>query len=112
MSVMRAFSFWLSGRIYPSKAKRAVVARDWRPKPAYPARLDPGYRLLLAVLALGWRIQEPVFLRKNASGRLVYQLFLQLAPARTYFVSLPAQSEVERFVRARQLRIWDCRRLT
>jgi len=67
---------------------------------------------LLAVLALGWRIQEPVFLRKNASGGLVYQFFLQLTPAWTYLVSLPAQSEVERFVHAKQLRIWDCRRLT
>jgi hypothetical protein len=77
-------------------------------QPAHPSQLEPQYRVLLAALDLGWRVEEPVYLRPRWSddGPRVYHFILRrsrLAPPR--LVSVPEGPAVNGFVRAEGLRL-------
>jgi hypothetical protein len=77
-------------------------------QPAHPSEVDPQFRTLLAALDLGWRIEEPVYLRSRWSeaGPRVYHFILRrglVLPPR--IVSVPECSAVDRFVRDEALRL-------
>jgi hypothetical protein len=81
---------------------------DHLQQPAHPSQIEPQYRVLLAALDLGWRVEEPVYLRPRWSdaGPRVYHFILRrsrLAPPR--LVSVPEGSDVDRFVRDEGLRL-------
>ena len=90
----------------------ASVAPDDRwenlQQPAHPSQIEPQFRSLLAALDMGWRIEEPVYLRPRWSevGPRVYHFILRralLAPPR--LLSVPEGPEVDRFVQAESLRL-------
>ncbi len=58
-------------------------------QPAHPSQIEPQFRTLLAALDLGWRIEEPVYLRPRWSevGPRVYHFIL-----RRTFLAAPACS--------------------
>jgi hypothetical protein len=75
-------------------------------QPAHPSQIEPQFRSLLAALDMGWRIEEPVYLRPRWSevGPRVYHFILRrtlLAPPR--LLSVPERPEVDRFVQAESL---------
>jgi len=77
-------------------------------QPAHPSQIEPQFRSLLAALDMGWRIEEPVYLRPRWSeaGPRVYHFILRralLAPPR--LLSVPEGLEVDRFVRDESLRV-------
>lgn len=77
-------------------------------QPAHPSQLEPQFRVLLAALDTGWRVEEPVHLRPrwSADGPRVYHFILRrsrLAPPR--LVSVPQSAEVDHFVQAEGLRL-------
>ena len=77
-------------------------------QPAHPADLEPQYRVLLAALDLGWRVEEPVYLRPRWSedGPRVYHFILRrtlLAPPK--LVSVPEGPDIDRYVQAEGLTI-------
>ena len=77
-------------------------------QPAHPSEVEPQFRTLLAAIDLGWRIEEPVYLRPRWSetGPRVYHFILRralLAPPR--MLSVPQGPEVDRFVHVESLRL-------
>ena len=67
-------------------------------QPAHPSQIEPQFRSLLAALDMGWRIEEPVYLRPRWSdvGPRVYHFILRralLAPPR--MLSVPESSQVD-----------------
>ena len=77
-------------------------------QPAHPSQIEPQFRSLLAALDMGWRIEEPVYLRPRWSevGPRVYHFILRralLAPPR--MLSVPEGPEVDHFVRDEGLRL-------
>src|ERR1700687_794566 len=77
-------------------------------QPAHPSQIEPQFRSLLAALDMGWRIEEPVYLRPRWSevGPRVYHFFLRrtlLAAPR--LLSVPEGPEVDRFVQDESLRL-------
>jgi hypothetical protein len=77
-------------------------------QPAHPSQVEPQFRALLAAIDLGWRIEEPVYLRPRWSeaGPRVYHFILRralLAPPR--MLSVPQGPEVDRFIRDESLRL-------
>ena len=77
-------------------------------QPAHPSQIEPQFRTLLAALDLGWRIEEPVYLRSRWSemGPREYHFILRracLAPPR--MLSVPQGPEVDRFVRDEAVRL-------
>ena len=71
--------------------------------------VDPRYHALRAALDVGWRVEEPVYLRPRWSddGPRVYHFILRRrdgsGPPR--LVTVPENPEVERFVRKERLRV-------
>ena len=90
---------------------RSLAAEDrWEnlQQPAHPSEVDPQFRTLLAAMDLGWRIEEPVYLRPRWSeaGPRVYHFILRrglTAPPR--IVSVPENPVVDGFVRDASLRV-------
>ena len=81
---------------------------DLLQQPAHPAEVEPRYRLLLAALDVGWRIEEPVYLRPRWSeaGPRVYHFILWLDTQVTpRLITVPECAEVERYVRQERLRV-------
>ena len=79
-------------------------------EPPHPANLDPRYGLLLAALDSGWQVEEPVYLRLwcSESGTPVFQFLLRHPiSGQRHLAAVPAQWDVERFVRAERLRVVD-----
>jgi hypothetical protein len=81
---------------------------DYLQQPAHPSQLEPQYRVLLAAIDMGWRVEEPVYLRSRWSdaGPRVYHFILRrsrLAPPR--LLSVPQGADVDDFVRAEGLRL-------
>jgi hypothetical protein len=81
---------------------------DHLQQPAHPSELEPQYRVLLAALDLGWRIEEPVYLRPrwSDSGPRVYHFILRrsvVAPPK--LISVPEGAAVDRYVRDEGLRL-------
>jgi hypothetical protein len=77
-------------------------------QPAHPSELEPQYRVLLAALDLGWRIEEPVYLRPrwSDSGPRVYHFILRRSVhAPPKLISVPESHEVDRYVRDEGLRL-------
>ena len=77
-------------------------------QPAHPAEVEPRYRLLLAALDVGWRIEEPVYLRPRWSedGPRVYHFILWLdSEAAPRLITVPECPEAERYVRTERLRV-------
>ena len=77
-------------------------------QPAHPSEVEPQFRALLAAIDLGWRIEEPVYLRPRWSeaGPRVYHFILRralLAPPR--LLSVPQGPEVDRFIHDESLRL-------
>ncbi len=77
-------------------------------QPAHPSQIEPQFRSLLAALDMGWRIEEPVYLRPRWSdvGPRVYHFILRralLAPPR--MLSVPESPQVDQFVRGEGLRV-------
>ena len=77
-------------------------------QPAHPSQIEPQFRSLLAALDMGWRIEEPVYLRPRWSdfGPRVYHFILRralLAPPR--MLSVPESAQVDRFVHGEGLRV-------
>lgn len=77
-------------------------------QPTHPSEVEPQFRTLLAAIDMGWRIEEPVYLRPRWSeaGPRVYHFILRrglLATPR--IVSVPQGPEVERFLRDECLRL-------
>jgi hypothetical protein len=77
-------------------------------QPAHPSQIEPQFRSLLAALDMGWRIEEPVYLRSRWSevGPRVYHFILRralLAPPR--LLSVPEGPQVDHFVRDEGLRL-------
>src|SRR5262249_10929261 len=77
-------------------------------QPAHPSQVEPQFRSLLAALDMGWRIDEPVYLRPRWSdmGPRVYHFILrrslQIAPR---LLSVPESPQVDAFVRNEGLRL-------
>jgi hypothetical protein len=81
---------------------------DLLQQPAHPAEVEPRFRLLLAALDVGWRIEEPVYLRPRWSddGPRVYHFILQLdARVQPRLITVPECAEVDHFVRHERLRV-------
>jgi hypothetical protein len=77
-------------------------------QPSHPAEVEPRYRLLRSALEIGWRIEEPVYLRARWSeaGPRVYHFILRLAGAASQqLITVPESPEVERFVRQEGLEV-------
>jgi hypothetical protein len=77
-------------------------------QPAHPSEVEPQFRMLLAAIDIGWRIEEPVHLRPrwSDSGPRVYHFILRralLAPPK--MLSVPEGPEVDRYVRDESLRL-------
>ena len=77
-------------------------------QPAHPSEIEPQFRALLAALDMGWRIEEPVYLRPRWSeqGPRVYHFILRralLTPPK--LISVPEGPEAGRFVRDEGLRL-------
>jgi len=77
-------------------------------EPACPTGPELRYSLLLAALDAGWRIEEPVYLRRRwpESGPRVYHFILRrsrLSPPR--ILTVPQSTEIEGFVRMEGLRV-------
>jgi hypothetical protein len=77
-------------------------------QPAHPSEVEPQFRMLLAAIDMGWRIEEPVYLRPrwSDSGRRVYHFILRralLAPPK--MLSMPEGPDVNRYVRDEALRL-------
>jgi hypothetical protein len=75
-------------------------------QPAHPSEVEPQFRMLVAAIDMGWRIEEPVYLRPrwSDSGPRVYNFILRralLAPPKT--LSVPEGHEVDRYVRDESL---------
>ena len=65
------------------------------------ADVEPRYRLLLAALDMGWRIEEPVYLRPRwgDEGQRAYYFILRRADSgEQKLLSVPDGREVKRFV--------------
>ena len=74
---------------------------DLLQQPSHPADVEPRYRLLRSALELGWRIEEPVYLRPRWSeeGPRVYHFILQQAGSPSpRLITVPESPEVEHFV--------------
>ena len=68
---------------------------------ARAASVEPHYHLLLAALDMGWRIEEPVYLRPSWSdkGQRVYYFILRQADSgEQKLLSVPEGRAVKRFV--------------
>jgi hypothetical protein len=98
-------------RLKRSRPTEAVSPDDvWErlQQPRCPTEAEPGYRLLRAALDVGWRIEEPVYLRPrwNDGGPRVYHFILRhtAVPAQR-LLSVPDSPEVGRFVRDEGLRV-------
>ena len=77
-------------------------------QPSHPSEVEPQFRMLLGAIDMGWRIEEPVYLRPRWSeaGPRVYHFILRrglLAPPK--MLSVPQGPEVDRFVQAEALRL-------
>ncbi len=77
-------------------------------QPSHPSDVDPQFRTLLAAMDLGWRIEEPVYLRPRWSEAdpRVYHFILRrglMAPPR--IVSVPESPAVDQFVHDESLRL-------
>jgi hypothetical protein len=77
-------------------------------QPAHPSQIEPQFRTLLAAIDMGWRIEEPVYLRPRWSeaGPRVYHFILRRALlAAPRILSVPEGLEVDGFVRDEALRL-------
>ena len=77
-------------------------------QPAHPSQTEPQFRTLLAALDMGWRVEEPVYLRPRWSdvGPRVYHFILRRALlAAPRLVSVPEGPHVDQFVRNEGLRL-------
>jgi hypothetical protein len=81
---------------------------DHLQQPAHPSPLEPQYRVLLAALDVGWRIEEPVYLRPRWSeaGPRVYHFILRRSRhGAPRLVSVPEGPEVDGLVRREGLKL-------
>jgi hypothetical protein len=71
-------------------------------QPAKPNGLGARFRLLLAALDSGWRIEAPVYLRPRwgSGGPRVYHFILYREGDPPRLLTVPEGAEVEAFVRA------------
>ena len=72
------------------------------------ADVEPRYRLLLAALDMGWRIEEPVYLRPRwgDEGQRAYYFILRRADSgEQKLLSVPEGQEVKRFVHDQRLSV-------
>jgi len=70
--------------------------------------MDPRFQLLLSALDMGWRIEEPVYLRPRWSenGPRVYHFILRRSLLESpRMISVPASPAVERFVQNEGLQV-------
>ena len=77
-----------------------------------PSELPPQFRVLLAALDLGWRIEEPVYLRPRWSdhGPSVYHFILHLGLSRPpRLISVPQGPNIDVFVRNENIRLFTSR---
>lgn len=75
-------------------------------QPIHGTRADPRYRVLRAALDVGWRIEEPVYLRPrwSADGPRVYHFILRRpSESGQRLLSVPDSPEVADFVRDERL---------
>ncbi len=75
---------------------------------APPSGVEPRYRLLLAALDMGWRIEEPVYLRPRwgDEGQRAYYFILRRADSgEQKLLSVPEGQEVKRFVHDQRLSV-------
>jgi hypothetical protein len=94
-------------RLRPPVADRDEIW-DMLQQPVHGAAVDPRYRMLRAALDVGWRIEEPVYLRPrwSANGPRVYHFILRRpTESGQRLLTVPEGSEVERFVRDEGLRV-------
>ena len=71
-------------------------------EPTPPSDIPAQFRVLLAALDLGWRIEEPAYLRPRWSdqGPSVYHFILHHGDARApRIVSVPQGPEIDAYVR-------------
>ena len=77
-------------------------------QPSHPSQIEPHFRSLLAAIDMGWRIEEPVYLRPRWSdaGPRVYHFILRRALlAAPRMLSVPEGPDVDDFVRDESLRL-------
>ena len=77
-----------------------------------PSELPPQFRVLLAALDLGWRIEEPVYLRPrwSESGPNVYHFILHLGLSRPpRLISVPQGPEIDAYIRKEDIRLFTAR---
>jgi len=77
-------------------------------QPSHPSQTEPHFRSLLAAIDMGWRIEEPVYLRPRWSdaGPRVYHFILRRALlAAPRMLSVPEGPDVDDFVRDESLRL-------
>ena len=87
-----------------ARAASAACARACPP----PSGVEPRYRLLLAALDMGWRIEEPVYLRPRwgDEGQRAYYFILRRADSgEQKLLSVPEGQEVKRFVHDQRLSV-------
>jgi len=78
-----------------------LTIRRRAPRSARAASVEPHYQVLLAALDMGWRIEEPVYLRPSwgDKGLRVYYFILRQADSgEQKLLSVPEGQEVRRFV--------------
>ena len=77
-----------------------------------PSEIPPQFRVLLAALDLGWRIEEPVYLRPRWSdqGPSVYHFILHLGLSRPpRLISVPQCPEIDAYVKNENIRLFTSR---
>ena len=77
-----------------------------------PSEIPPQFRVLLAALELGWRIEEPVYLRPRWSdqGPSVYHFILYLGLSRPpRLISVPQGPAIDAYVRKENIRLFTSR---
>ncbi len=75
---------------------------------ARPSPVGAQFRLLISALDLGWRVEEPVYLRPRwaEDSSRVYHFILKRSPASPpKLVTVPEGPEVQRFVHDQGLRV-------
>ena len=77
-------------------------------QPSHPSQIEPQFRALLAAIDMGWRVEEPVYLRPRWSdaGPRVYHFILRRAMlAAPRMLSVPEGPAVDQFVLDESLRL-------
>jgi hypothetical protein len=76
-------------------------------QPVKPTGMDHHFRLLLAALDCGWRIEEPVYLRPRwgSSGARVYHFVLHRDGDMPRLITVDESAAVAAYVRAEGLQV-------